>query len=472
MSAGQPWSQADRPTNHLEPERAPSGTLPPPRQAHEVAESSDDDCTFKDDNSDMDDSEGSQDWTESRGKKRRRKSGGSGTSGTTSRRQLEEGFTVLFAPTNSDLVASLSPSKLTQYVDCAAPGAVKEVRVNRARNLIAVEAKTPKLKEVLLNLKELCTTPVRAFLLSPPNTCLGLIRDVELGLSDDDILNQIRAPVKIWGVRRLGEKSKLVKIVFLGKTRPDSLFYGLVRTPVLPFKVKALQCRRCFHYGHIAAVCNRPQACARCGGSHDGMCESSVPKCINCRQSHEASSPSCPTRRREVAISRYRSENNATFREAREALRKSSSAKPDGKSRSVQGSNPPDENVAPDARPSPIDTHAPVVSPLTCRGTDATPGTSHSASGTTVKQTWADSVKSSKPSNGSVTQASRQGAGVSPSAGHMEAAAPVSAHPFKFTVTMIFAAVRELIRILPPASSFRKFLETVLPLEGIVGALV
>ncbi|CAN7978660.1 unnamed protein product, partial [Ixodes persulcatus] len=249
MSAGQPWSQADRPTNHLEPERAPSGTLPPPRQAHEVAESSDDDCTFKDDNSNMDDSEGSQDWTESRGKKRRRKSGGSGTSAT-SRRQLEEGFTVLFTPTNSDLVASLSPSKLTQYVDCAAPGAVKEVGVNRARNLIAVEAKTPKLKEVLLNLKELCTTPVRAFLPSPPNTCLGLIRDVELGLSDDDILNQIRAPVKIWGVRRLGEKSKLVKIVFLGKTRPDFLFYGLVRTPVLPFKVKALQCRRCFHYGH------------------------------------------------------------------------------------------------------------------------------------------------------------------------------------------------------------------------------
>ncbi|KAG0433460.1 hypothetical protein HPB47_019893 [Ixodes persulcatus] len=50
----------------------------------------------------------------------------------------------------------------------------------------------------------------------------------------------------------------------------------------------------------------------------------------------------------------------------------------------------------------------------------------------------------------------------------METAAPVSSHPFKFTVTMIFAAVRELIRILPPASSFRKFLEAVLPLEGIL----
>uniref|UniRef100_A0A090X9V5 Tick transposon n=1 Tax=Ixodes ricinus TaxID=34613 RepID=A0A090X9V5_IXORI len=472
MSAGQLSSQVDRPTYHLEPERAPSGTLPHLLQPHGLSESSEDDSPLKDDTSDMDDSGGSQAWTESRGKKRRRKSGGSGTSGTTSRRQLEEGFTVLFAPTNSDSVASLSRSKLTEYVECAAPGAVKEVRVNKARNLIAVDAKTPKLKEVLLGLTVLCTTPVRAFLPSPPNTCLGLIRDVELGISDADIRNQIRDPVKIWDVRRLGEKSKLVKIVFLGKTRPDSLLYGLVRTPVLPFKVKALQCRRCFHYGHIAAVCNRPQVCARCGGSHDGMCESSVPKCINCRQSHEASSPSCPTRRREVAISRYRSENNATFREAREALRKSSSAKPDGKSRSVQGITPSDKTVATDARPSPIETHAPVESPLTCSGTDATPGASHSASGTTVKQTWAESVKSSKPSNGRVTQASRQGAGVSPSAGHMEAAAPVSSHPFKFTVTMIFTAVRELIRILPPASSFRKFLEAVLPLEGIVGALV
>ncbi|KAM7298241.1 uncharacterized protein ISCGN_018853 [Ixodes scapularis] len=454
MSAGQPSSQVDRPTYHLEPEHVPSGTRPSPRQAHEVAESSEDDSTFKEGISDMDDSEGSQDWTESRGKKRRRKSGGSGTSGTTSHRLLEEGFTVLFAPTNSDSVASLSPSKLTEYVECAAPGAVKEVRVNKARNLIAVEARTPKLKGVLLDLKVLCTTPVRAFLPSPPNTCIGLIRDVELGLSDADIRNQIRAPVKIWDVRRLGEKSKLVKIVFLGKTRPDSLLYGLVRTPVLPFKVKALQCRRCLRYGHISAVCNRPQACARCGASHDGGCESPEPKCINCRQSHEATSSSCPTRRREVAISRYRSENNATFRDAREALRNSSSAKSDKNSRSEQGSTPSDKNVPQDARPSPTDTHAPAVSSPTCQETDATPGTSLSASSTTVKQTWAETVKSSKPSKGRDTRASRQGAPVPPSSGHTEAAAPFSPHPFKSIVTMIFGAVRDLIHILP-TSSFR-----------------
>ncbi|XP_042142347.1 uncharacterized protein LOC121833274 [Ixodes scapularis] len=471
MSAGQPSSQVDRPTYHLEPEHVPSGTRPSPRQAHEVAESSEDDSIFKEGISDMDDSEGSQDWTESRGKKRRRKSGGSGTSGTTSHRLLEEGFTVLFAPTNSDSVASLSPSKLTEYVECAAPGAVKEVRVNKARNLIAVEARTPKLKGVLLDLKVLCTTPVRAFLPSPPNTCIGLIRDVELGLSDADIRNQIRAPVKIWDVRRLGEKSKLVKIVFLGKTRPDSLLYGLVRTPVLPFKVKALQCRRCLRYGHISAVCNRPQACARCGASHDGGCESPEPKCINCRQSHEATSSSCPTRRREVAISRYRSENNATFRDAREALRNSSSAKSDKNSRSEQGSTPSDKNVPQDARPSPTDTHAPAVSSPTCQETDATPGTSLSASSTTVKQTWAETVKSSKPSKGRDTRASRQGAPVPPSSGHTEAAAPFSPHPFKSIVTMIFGAVRDLIHILP-TSSFRKFLEAVLALEGIIGALL
>ncbi|KAG0414168.1 hypothetical protein HPB47_008668 [Ixodes persulcatus] len=198
MSAGQPSFQADTPTHYLEPEHVPSGTRPPPRQAHEIAECSEDDSTFKDDISDMDDSEGSQDWTESRGKKRRRKSGGSGTSGSTSHRQLEEGFTVLFAPIKSDSVASLSSSELTEYVECAAPGAVKEVRVKEARNLFAVEARTPKLKGELLDLKVHCTTPVRAVLPSTPNTCIGLIRDVELSLSDADIRNQIRAPVKIW----------------------------------------------------------------------------------------------------------------------------------------------------------------------------------------------------------------------------------------------------------------------------------
>ncbi|KAG0418696.1 hypothetical protein HPB47_004653 [Ixodes persulcatus] len=434
MSAGQRSSQVDRPTYHQEPEHVPPGTHPPPRQAHEEAESLEDDSTFKDDLSDMDDSEGSQDWTESRGKKRQRKRGGSGTFGTTRHRQLEEGFSVLFAPNNSDSVASFSPSKLTEYVQSAAPGAVEEVHVNNARNLIAVEARAPKLEGIILHLKVLCTTPVRAFLPSPPNTCIELIRDMELGLSDADVPNQIRAPVKIWDVRRLGEKSKLVKIV------------------------KALQCRRCLRYGHIFAVCNRLQACVRCGASHDGGCASCEPKCINCRQSHEAASPSYPTRHREVAIFRYRSESNATLRDAREALRNPSSAKPEKKSRSAQGSTPSDKNTPPHARPSPIDTHAPAVSPPTCQESDATPGTSHSASGPTVKQTWAETVKSSKPSKVRVTQASRQGAAVPPTTGHMEAAAPLSPHPLKYIVIHIL-----------PTSLFRKFLEAILALEGIIG---
>ncbi|CAN7947000.1 unnamed protein product, partial [Ixodes hexagonus] len=207
--------------------------------SYDVADSSEDDSTIKYGISDMDDSEGSQDWTESRGKERRRKSDGSGRSEPTSLRHVEEVFTVLFAPTNSDLVASLSPSKLSEYIDCAAPGAVQEVRINKERNLIAVDARAPKLREVLLDLKVLCITSVRAFLPSPPNTCVGLIRDVELGLSDADIRNQIRTPAKAWDVQRLDETSNLVKIVFLGKTRPDSLLLGLVRTPVFPFKVKA-----------------------------------------------------------------------------------------------------------------------------------------------------------------------------------------------------------------------------------------
>lgn len=155
-------------------------------------------------------------------------------------RDFQEGLTVLFALTNSDKVGIFHLAKLSQFLDSGALGAIKEVRLNVARNLVAVDAKTPRLKGLLLELSTLCSTPVHAFLPRSLNSSDGLVRGVEVGLSDDEILQCIASPLPVHQVKRLGAKSSLVKITFSGASLPTSVKLGHISFPMFPFKERAL----------------------------------------------------------------------------------------------------------------------------------------------------------------------------------------------------------------------------------------
>lgn len=103
---------------------------------------------------------------------------------------------VLFVPTNSGKAGDLQPIKISQFPDSVVPGAVKDVRIKKFRNLVAVDVQVPTLKDVLLKLTMLCTTPVRKFLTRPENSSVGLIRGVDVGLSED-IMKLITYPVQV-----------------------------------------------------------------------------------------------------------------------------------------------------------------------------------------------------------------------------------------------------------------------------------
>lgn len=66
-------------------------------------------------------------------------------------------------------------------------------------------------------------------------------------------------------------------------------------------KSDVTQCRRCQHFNHATAHCNKSPKCVKCGGGHfSGECaiapkgtKITTPKCANCGEAHLASSREC-----------------------------------------------------------------------------------------------------------------------------------------------------------------------------------
>ncbi|KAG0444074.1 hypothetical protein HPB47_014200 [Ixodes persulcatus] len=234
---------------------------------------------------------------------------------------LQVGCTVLYTPTDNQKIDSLSKFRLTDFLNNAAPGMVTVVRVNKARNILAVDVKRPAFKAELLKVTKLCTVPVRAYLPREHSGSFGVLRHIDPDYTENDIKTQLQSSIGIVEVKRLGKTSPVVRVTFAGEQVPRHVKVGLVRTEVIPYRACPLQCYKCYKFGHIAAACTtKSQLCHRCGKSHDGMCEG-APYCVNCEGDHASNAANFPVKERETEIIRYKLEHNTTFREAKGAVR-------------------------------------------------------------------------------------------------------------------------------------------------------
>ncbi|KAG0428205.1 hypothetical protein HPB47_024795 [Ixodes persulcatus] len=155
------------------------------------------------------------------GKKRRKMDPRCHASSLKDEGNLQVGCTVLYIPTENHKVESLSKLKLTDYPNNVAPGMVSVVRINKARNIVAVDVKRPLFKAELLKLSKLCTVPVRAFLPRDRSNCFGILRDIDPDCTEDDIKTHLQSSVGVAEVKRLGKTSPVVRIAFAGKVAPQ-----------------------------------------------------------------------------------------------------------------------------------------------------------------------------------------------------------------------------------------------------------
>lgn len=230
-------------------------------------------------------------------------------------------FTVIILPEPSVSVSTYNTVKLSRCLDSLVPGQITEIRLNRRKNVIAVDTASAAACDTLLQQTILCDTQVQVHVPRSMDSLSGVIRDVDSELSLEELASLLRADVEVLRVRRLGT-STTVCITFASKVMPTHVKVGYVRHPVRPYESRPLQCKKCHKLGHIAACCTSGARCVTCSGPHDSKdCISNVVKCINCGKPHDATSPLCPYLRREKEICKMRSHMPITYSEACSAVK-------------------------------------------------------------------------------------------------------------------------------------------------------
>lgn len=191
----------------------------------------------------------------------------------------------------------------------------------------------------------------------------GVIKDVDLDLSDDDILRNIMCdkPAEIISVYRLKRRdregegwqpSEAVQVCFKGSFIPQYIYVHGLRIKVTPYVFPVSQCSKCWKYGHPTKKCPSSKiVCPKCGDNHEN-CETQNFKCVNCGGNHLAlHKASCPAFLKEKRLREIMVEFNCTYRKALTVYVPPSTSVPGNSSSRDHFGNPPSNiKLQPDIR--------------------------------------------------------------------------------------------------------------------------
>ncbi|CAG5056790.1 unnamed protein product [Parnassius apollo] len=155
----------------------------------------------------------------------------------------------------------------------------------------------------------------------------GVIKNIELDLSEKELLESISCSIEVANVKRLkrrkqgdGEsgwtESESVRVGFIGSTLLSYLCTYDMQVKVEPYLFPVTQCSRCWRFGHTLRMCPSKRIyCPKCGGKH-ANCETTIFKCLNCTKNHMALNRQCPKYIKEKKLREIMAEFNVSYRKA------------------------------------------------------------------------------------------------------------------------------------------------------------
>lgn len=157
------------------------------------------------------------------------------------------------------------------------------------------------------------------------NQSYGVIKDIDIDLTDEEILESLSCETLIIGARRLKRKnnfdgrwetSESVRICFKGATLPSHVYIFDTRANISPYVYPVTQCSHCWRYGHSLKTCSSIKAvCPKCGGDH-ANCETTRFTCNNCGGPHMALAKVCPIFIKEKQLRELMAEVNCSYKQA------------------------------------------------------------------------------------------------------------------------------------------------------------
>jgi len=213
----------------------------------------------------------------------------------------------------------------------------KEVRINKRRNLIAIEVyDSDKPKIEILKLLEVtklgkfdvtCRRPLNEVV------CSGVIGPVEADISVKEIQEALKcystAILKVTRLNRFNkskhinrkEPSLSVKIDFHGDVLPRKVYLENIAFTVRKYNLPPLKCYKCQKGGHMSSGCRGEDVCNICSGNHRMQdCKAASPKCANCSGPHAASSRDCQQNIDAKKVEALRSQGSS-FTAARKSIK-------------------------------------------------------------------------------------------------------------------------------------------------------
>lgn len=159
------------------------------------------------------------------------------------------------------------------------------------------------------------------------NISYGIVKNMEIGISEDDLMENIRTSnnCEIVAIKRLNKRnpaspgwidSETIRLSFKGNSLPEYVYLFNTRVKVEAYIFPVTQCSNCWRFGHSAKYCPSTKIfCPKCGKHHPN-CETNSFKCINCKGNHMALAKTCPIYLKERRIREIMSEFNCTYRKA------------------------------------------------------------------------------------------------------------------------------------------------------------
>ena len=210
---------------------------------------------------------------------------------------------------------------------------IKDVRINRRRNVVAVELEFPSTNHIqtLLNVTNIGEFVVQGYRPAEGKLgkhTIGVIGPVDLDVDIDELKELLSASTEILKVTRLAKfrdgaktQSMAVKIDFAGDQMPSKVKVGYISYTVREYNPPPLRCFKCQRFGHLAGGCTSKTRCLICGGDHqrESCNRTNSPRCVNCGKDHIASSRDCLMNRKSSMISKL-TKQGLSFAEARKEV--------------------------------------------------------------------------------------------------------------------------------------------------------